>query len=229
MQRQLHFPLLFLLLACLASLTLANSQKTIFLAPPVLSFPSTYLHLPHLTLTPHNSTLRTVLPRTPPTDNAHSIGHTTWFSLCSLHSGQRYELRVNWAAIQPTEFKIHTYTPEQVASHPALAASLAEYLETQQQQPHDKTKSTAAAPASRLLLRIDAAADYYTTDARVMTEPQDVLVDLVLDPYVGNVVPRSLWPTIAYIAVLAVGGWFLSQSVWSWLVQVGRGGKEHVK
>lgn len=228
MQHQLH-SLLFLLLACLATLTLANSEKTIFLAPPALALPDTHPPFPYLTLTPHNPILRTALPRTPPTDDDHPTGRTTWFLLSSLHPGQRYELRVNWAAIQPTEFEIHTYTPEQVANDPALAASLADYLDAQQQQPYDKSESANVTPASRLLLRIDAAADYYTTDARVMAEPQDVLVDLVLDPYVGNVVPRSLGPTIAYIAVLTVGGWFLSQGVWSWLVQVGRGGKEHVK
>lgn len=41
-----------------------------------------------------------------------------------------------------------------------------------------------------------------------------VLVDIILDPYVLNVLPRSLVPTAAYILVVAVASWFLSKGAW---------------
>lgn len=43
-----------------------------------------------------------------------------------------------------------------------------------------------------------------------MEEPQDVLVDIILDPYLLNIFPASLVPTAGYITILAVFGWFLS-------------------
>lgn len=38
--------------------------------------------------------------------------------------------------------------------------------------------------------------------------------ELVLDPYLLNVFPRSLVPTAAYIVLLAIGGYYLSISAW---------------
>jgi hypothetical protein len=40
-----------------------------------------------------------------------------------------------------------------------------------------------------------------------------VLVDLILDPYLFNVVPRSLVPTAGYIIVVALASWFMARSV----------------
>jgi hypothetical protein len=65
--------------------------------------------------------------------------------------------------------------------------------------------------ASVLLLHIQAAADYFTHDAALMQNPPPVLVDLILDPYVFNVVPRSLLPTAGYLVVLAILSWFAAQ------------------
>lgn len=42
----------------------------------------------------------------------------------------------------------------------------------------------------------------------------------VLDPFVFNILPKSLLPTGAYIVILAVGAWFLSELVWQQLHRI---------
>lgn len=58
--------------------------------------------------------------------------------------------------------------------------------------------------SSILLLRVLAAADYFTDNAELMKNPPPVLVDLILDPFFLNVLPRSLIPTVRYIVVVAI-------------------------
>ena len=36
------------------------------------------------------------------------------------------------------------------------------------------------------------------------------LTSVVLDPYILNIIPRSLAPTVTYITFVAIGAWFLS-------------------
>lgn len=75
-------------------------------------------------------------------------------------------------------------------------------------QPGEKERK-----ASLLLLQIKASADYFTDDEALMKDPPAVLVDLILDPYLFDIVPRSLVPTAGYIVVLAVVSWFIARSV----------------
>lgn len=42
-----------------------------------------------------------------------------------------------------------------------------------------------------------------------MRSPPAVAVDLILDPFIGNIFPRSLIPTAGWIAVVAVVAFFL--------------------
>ncbi len=53
--------------------------------------------------------------------------------------------------------------------------------------------------------------------------------NLVLDPYILNVFPRTLLPTAVYIVILLVGSWFLSDSIWNWLRRVSEGPKPHTE
>lgn len=46
------------------------------------------------------------------------------------------------------------------------------------------------------------------------------LTSAVLDPYIWNIVPRSLAPTAAYITLVATGAWFLSGYIYRWLLSV---------
>lgn len=70
---------------------------------------------------------------------------------------------------------------------------------------------------SVLLLSISAAADYYTTNKTLMANVPPVLVDIILDPFIFNVFPRSLIPTAAYVAIVAIGSFFIAQFVSKWL------------
>ena len=45
-------------------------------------------------------------------------------------------------------------------------------------------------------------------------------LNTVLDPFLFNVLPKSLLPTGAYLIVLAVGAWFLSEFVWQHLYRL---------
>lgn len=67
--------------------------------------------------------------------------------------------------------------------------------------------------SSTLLLRVLAAADYFTDRADLMRDPPPVLVDLILDPFLGNVLPRSLVPTAGYILLVAAVTWFLARRI----------------
>jgi hypothetical protein len=57
---------------------------------------------------------------------------------------------------------------------------------------------------SVLFLRVRAAADYFSANEALMRDVPPVAVDLILDPFLWNVFPRSLVPTAAWIGVVAV-------------------------
>jgi len=111
-----------------------------------------------------------------------------------------------------------------------LITSLAQYSETRQlgqaevDQPEDDASKVALAYehtfddiSSMLFLHIQAAADYYTMNHTLMKQVPPVYVDIILDPFVLNALPRSLLPTVAYIIILAAGSWFLSKRVNKWI------------
>jgi hypothetical protein len=78
-----------------------------------------------------------------------------------------------------------------------------------------KSKATLE-ESSMLFLHVLAAADYYTMNETLMEEVPPVFVDIILDPYILNVFPRSLIPTASYIIILAVGSWFFSKHISNW-------------
>ena len=92
--------LCFLALILHSASVCANTEKVIFLAPSPFQVPTApptidELHLE--TLTPQRSSLRTHLHAQFPTDSA-KYGVATWVLLDQLKEGQRYEVRVCWAA-----------------------------------------------------------------------------------------------------------------------------------
>ncbi|QKX60731.1 uncharacterized protein TRUGW13939_07877 [Talaromyces rugulosus] len=62
---------------------------------------------------------------------------------------------------------------------------------------------------SVLFLRILAAADYYTANSTLMESVQPVKADIILDPFLLNVFPRSLVPTVIYALPVAVLVYFI--------------------
>ena len=75
-----------------------------------------------------------------------------------------------------------------------------------------------------LFLRILAAADYFTTDAALMSNVPAVDVDIILDPFLLNALPRSLAGTACYIAMVAVVAFFLARRIASWIQGVASSG-----
>ncbi|KAH7347929.1 hypothetical protein B0T11DRAFT_343981 [Plectosphaerella cucumerina] len=213
-------------LLLLARSVQANTEKTIFKAPPVINMPTQPPTLDSLgldILTPDVSSLRTRVQANFP-DEASPGGPATWLLLYNLTASQRYEMRVCWAATQPTSFTLDTYELDEVFETPELITSLAVYSQIRHLTP-DGVAGKATPPiqldrhghgdiqASVLFLRILAKADYFSDDEARMSLVEPVNVDLILDPYVLNVLPRSLAPTAAYITAVAALAVFLSQYV----------------
>ena len=72
----------------------ANTEKVTFSAPDATDFPGSGPALDNLhlaSLTPEVAKVRTSLP-------VSFEGEDSWYLLQDLHEGQRYELRVCWAA-----------------------------------------------------------------------------------------------------------------------------------
>ena len=40
---------------------------------------------------------------------------------------------------------------------------------------------------------------------------------LVLDPFVLNIIPQSLLPTIAYLVIIGILGYFAASAIWKWI------------
>lgn len=52
-----------------------------------------------------------------------------------------------------------------------------------------------------------------------------VHADIILDPYLFNVLPESLIQTAGYLVVVAVVGWYISSYVWFVVKSAAYGGK----
>lgn len=50
----------------------------------------------------------------------------------------------------------------------------------------------------------------------LMEHVPPVFVDIILDPYVFNIFPKSLVPTAVYIVILAIGSMYLSKYISGW-------------
>lgn len=78
--------------------------------------------------------------------------------------------------------------------------------------------TTKERESSVLFLRIYAGPEYFTLNGTLMQQPEPVLVDLILDPFLFNILPRTLVPTVWYIVIVAVGSWVLStRFIMPWL------------
>lgn len=84
-----------------ATAALANTEKTIFIAPPAISLPDAEPQLAALnldTLAYSHSKIRRALSVAFPTEEAPQ-GLESWYLLQGLNEGQRHEVRICWAAI----------------------------------------------------------------------------------------------------------------------------------
>jgi len=212
---------LLLILLAVVNIASANVEKAIFLGPAPVNIP---LQKPTISdlrldgLTPEKNSLRLQLPRSFPSADGASEkairGQASWFLVDSLIGGQRYEVRTCWSALEPTAFTIDVFELGTVWDTPELIQSLAEYAFSRQLDGDDENvepsihQPSSEEPGERksslLFLRVVAAADYYTDHEEIMSNPPPVLIDLILDPFLLNVLPRSLLPTACYVIAVAV-------------------------
>ncbi|PVI08676.1 hypothetical protein DM02DRAFT_510508 [Periconia macrospinosa] len=223
-------------LLCILALAVtlnANVEKTIFLGPSPLTLPnvdhnSNLFSLDTLNieiLDPHHLyILPTRLPVRFPTETTPH-GRDSWYLIRGLDDGRRYEVRICWPATQPTDFWLDTFTLATVSNSPHLAHSVISFnLSYPQTRQHLGLKEPEhpmnALSTSLLFLRVQAAASYFTTNQTLMREPPPVHVDIILDPFVLNILPRSLGPTVVYIVLVSIFSWFISSSVYRWLLSI---------
>ena len=139
-----------------------------------------------------------------------------------------------WIFQQPTDFLLETFTLSEVFATPELVSSLSSYSESRQKTLANREPSSSMSgevKASVLFLRIISAADYYTTNKTLMQHVPPVDADIILDPFLLNVLPRSLLPTGVYLLALAVVAWYTSDYVWHILssIATSNGGTETKK
>ncbi|EUC43884.1 hypothetical protein COCMIDRAFT_99647 [Bipolaris oryzae ATCC 44560] len=201
----------------------ANVEKTIFLGPRAAALSNALPSIDTLAssaLSPASFILPTRIPVDFPTESAPR-GLESWYLVRRLDHGRRYEIRLCWPATQPTDFWLDTYTLDHVLDTPDLKASLVRY--SQQNQPDDHKDTGAAdfdAHESALLLRLQAAASYYSTNRTLMLHPPAVDVDIILDPFLLNIFPQSLVPVAIYITLVAVFAYLLSGYIYRWLLSI---------
>nr|POF11424.1 hypothetical protein CFP56_44262 [Quercus suber] len=207
--------LLFALLAVVA----ANTEKLIFTAPPAItrtgSDPGVHSLGLH-NLTPAAPSLRTTLPvRFLGEETLH--GAESWYLLDNLVEGQRYEIRICWAAI-PTSFELDIYNLTHVFDSPELVQSLAGFSQNRIEGLSKSAQSVFRSGDNKqqtvLFLRIRSSADFFTSNTNLMLNPPPVHADLILDPYLGSILPRSLIATLSYIIFLIFASIVVSKSVW---------------
>lgn len=116
------------------------------------------------------------------------------------------------------------YEVDTVWDTPELIQSLAEYARSRPANSEGVQDPSLEGQQERkssvLLLQVRAFADYFTDNAALMKDPPPVLVDLILDPYLYNAVPRSLLPTIGYLVLVGLVAWFVARSVASKLQSI---------
>ncbi|EXJ92147.1 hypothetical protein A1O3_00697, partial [Capronia epimyces CBS 606.96] len=215
-----------LLIVCLLWLhyAYANVEKLIFLAPPAESLP-TDASIDNLLLTPLSEGLPSVRTHINASfaNKESPKGTETWLLLEGLRPHRRYEVRVCWLATQPTSFWLYTHTVEQTFSNPGLLTSLSTYAysrheqllagDIQELQLRKSSPDSVGTESTFLFLQVFAAADYFSLNRTLMETVPPVAVDIILDPYFLNVLPKSLLPTGLYLLIIACGAWFISGQV----------------
>ncbi|KAK6361700.1 hypothetical protein TWF730_005414 [Orbilia blumenaviensis] len=117
-------------------------------------------------------------------------GTDSWILLKDLKPGARYEARVCWAATTPSDFWLNVHSPL-----------------------HN-------GPGSDLYLRISAIASYYTTNSTLMSTPEPVVVDIILDEFLLGVLPSSLFNVGLFIVIMTGLAWYVGLQVIRWLDRI---------
>ncbi|KAJ5108434.1 hypothetical protein N7456_005109 [Penicillium angulare] len=222
------------LILLFTNIALANVEKTIFLAPHPSTVPSGQPDLDDLgleRLSPQNPAIRTELNASFPSTETPE-GTESWFFLENLKPGQRYEVRVCYLSTQPTSFTLSTHPLENTIEDTSLLSSLGifstarlatldERLQENIIMRRESVRSASASSSpdtsivtdSVLFLRVRAAAEYFSHEKALMETVPPVAVDLILDPFLFNVFPRSLVPTAGWIVIVALVAFLVARWV----------------
>ncbi|KAG5992833.1 hypothetical protein E4U43_003656 [Claviceps pusilla] len=217
---------IILLWYTLAQVVVANVEKIIFTGPPPSTLPSSITDpvlssLNIHTLTHDAPSVHTELDRIFASAQSGLYGQSSWVSVGNLTENQRYELRVCWSALEPTRFDIKAHALEAVLEDPTLLKSINTFSASRQNAPvAEDSAASLSEGSSSLLIEIRAAADYFTDDKELMSHPPPVLVDLILDPFLANVLPYSLLPTMGYLLLVGITTWHVARRIASGLQSV---------
>ncbi|CUS09982.1 unnamed protein product [Tuber aestivum] len=221
------FPARILLLALFSTVVLGNVEKAIFVAP---SNPQDLL-FNGANSTERLEALYPGLLKLNPSPTCEGICHQLrvtldtsfigsgerhWVALDHLEQGKRYEVRICWAATSPTDFTLNIYTASQLLDNPSLFANMTAYaFHRLSLSPISELYAPSAAPRSVLYLDIQAKAGYYTHEKPRMESPDPVEVEIILDPFILNVLPESLLPTVVMIVLITLFAFWASGRVYN--------------
>ncbi|RMD43286.1 hypothetical protein DV735_g1823, partial [Chaetothyriales sp. CBS 134920] len=90
------------------------------------------------------------------------------------------------------------------ARHQAATADELDQIRSRRSQRLSRANTL---PATFLFLQVFAKADYYALNSTMMAIVPPVQADLILDPYLLNVLPATLLSTVGFILAIAVVGW----------------------
>ena len=197
---------------CIA-LTSANVEKIIFKTQkPAQSA----LSLDHLAsqltpLSPSQIALQSSIEVSFPQQETQDRGTESWLLLDGLEEDRRYEVRICWLATQPTSFTLQTWEPVEVLETEVLASSLKSYANSSE-------RFTSPIPPKhdsyKLFLQILGRADYHSSSINLMWKPPPVDVEIILDPFILNILPHSLIPHLISIVSLVLLAWLTSGIIW---------------
>ncbi|KAA8893937.1 hypothetical protein FN846DRAFT_976710 [Sphaerosporella brunnea] len=207
----------FLVALCFLGFAAANVEKEIFLGPAPSSWSLNGVgdHLPQLAPSEHCSNCRAIRSRLSTSFAGKGAEH--WVKIDGLKEAKRYEVRICWAATQPTDFTLDLYTPEQVLAE-SLLDSIREYSS-------NSPTARIEGEGQVLYLRVLAKTAYVSSSRARMENPEPVDVDIILDPYLLNVLPESLLKIVGLLVVVAVFSWWLGGWVHRALLGVASSGK----
>lgn len=138
--------------------------------------------------------LRYNLTLTRPADRDDDSWTEVWFKLDGLAPRTRYEARVCWPATNPTEFVLAIFNTEQ------YRMMFAPLITSMKAKDGDK---------AQMLLRLCARPDIVSHIPRLMQSKPEVTFDIIIDPLVFDVLPRSLVGTVILILFTLLLAWKL--------------------
>ncbi|RPA84185.1 hypothetical protein BJ508DRAFT_42203 [Ascobolus immersus RN42] len=200
----LHFLILFSGLCC------ANVEKAIFMPEEA----SVINYNGEFSLSPEAPVVSISLD-TAFITSEQPKGLTHWGVLKGLNVGQRYEIRVCWAATSPGDFYFNLYTPKQIVSVP----NHPQQNLISETDHHSNVDPTTA----DLVLELSAVASYFSTNKTRMASADPVHVQLILDPFLFNILPQSLLPTVIYLVIVGLVAILLSGVIYNKLESIANG------